>query len=83
MAAAILVCLQLYVPRFQHLQNLFIKIINKKAYKFFSTTDCSFLKPVPVSTNVCQFSGCHLTSLDIFLFCVFFSLGFGCYQQCC
>jgi len=29
-AAAIMICLQLYIPRFQHLQSLFIKIINKK-----------------------------------------------------
>jgi len=38
MAAAIMVCLQRYIPAFQHLQNVFIKIINKDAYcsqKFF------------------------------------------------
>jgi len=32
MAAAIMVCLQLYIAQFQHLQNLFIKIIIKNAY---------------------------------------------------
>jgi len=29
MAAAIMVCLQPYIPRFQHQQNMFIKIIKK------------------------------------------------------
>jgi len=55
MTAAIMVCLQLYIPRFQHLQNLFIKIIKmhitvtksrQSAIHFQNRLDYSFTSTV-------------------------------------
>jgi len=63
MAAAIMVCLQLYIPRFQSLQNLFIKIINKKhiTVKIFDKRLLIF-KTGSSSTNGYWLSGCCLAA---------------------
>jgi len=76
MAAIIIFCLQHYIPRFQHLQNLFIKIINENAYysKIFDNpllifkTGSSFYKRLPVFQLL--FNITKLCILSLWSFCL-------------
>jgi len=82
MAAAIMVCLQLYIARFQHLQKSFVKITSKITYysQKFSTPGYSFSKPalssfykwlpafhLPFNITICLSDGDNLLLLLLLL----------------